>query len=113
MEDESAEIGKISKRHGVPLTSLKHVRIEAASLYNKYKSKWHDGKTKSGSDQARALATLLGLVRTTIVEDELEKRLERLERLERERNASSSSSGANSEVGGGVGGNGSGVIRPN
>lgn len=64
-------------RHAAPLTELKHVRQEAASLYNFYKEKWRGSKS---ANEARTLATLLGLVRICIVDDELTRRVEAMEK---------------------------------
>ena len=77
------------RTRGVTLTGLSDVRREAGALYNFYRAAWKPAE-KPNANEARALATLLGLVRDCIVEGELEPRLLA---LERERRASSGSQG--------------------
>ena len=93
------------RARGVTLTGLSDVRREAGALYNFYRNAWKPAE-KPNANEARALATLLGLVRDCIVEGELEPRLTA---LERELRASSDRQGIPLGAGG-AGGNG---IRPN
>ena len=81
---DKVEPAKDSKGRGISLTKLSDVREEAGSLYNFCRKQWRVEDEKIGPVQAKALAALLNLVKASIVEDEIERRLAALEQAKRE-----------------------------
>lgn len=90
IEPKPIETANDSHGRGISLTELADVRKEAGSLYNFCRKQWRIEGKKINPTQAKALANLLSLVKASIVEDEIERRLAA---LEQEKRASSDGAG--------------------